>query len=292
MIVYRQRANASDWVEREIDAVLAVGRTSYQAYEFFRTADAGVCIALDGDIQSCERDEAVYHEALVHPAMLLHPNPRRVLIMGGGEGATAREVLRHAGVERVVMVDIDEEFVDLCKAHAPSWGAGAFDDPRLEVHYRDIKDYVAQDGLAPFDVVIGDLVDASDADSPGADLYGADLFRQLSGAMTPDAILATQCGPLTPAAMAGRNRVDAELRAVFAQTATVGVTVPSFFACWGFMLASSAAAFPRTADALATLVRENAQARGFTAAALDGASLAAAFHLPPHVTDAFKAHRP
>ena len=161
MIHYKQKANISDSVEREIGEIIVKGKTPFQEYLFFQSKMHGVCISLDGDIQSCESDEGIYHESLVHPAMLAHPNPQTVLIMGGGEGATAREVLRHKSVKKVVMVDIDEEFVELCKEHIPSWGADAFADERLELLYMDINVYL-KECKEKFDIVIGDLIDVDD----------------------------------------------------------------------------------------------------------------------------------
>ena len=111
--------------------------------------------------------------------MLAHENPKTVLIMGGGEGATAREVLAHKSVTKVVMVDIDEEFVQLCKTHIKSWGETAFADPRLEVLYMDINEYLASCS-EKFDIVIGDLIDVDDWDSPAAFLYGEDIQDFLS----------------------------------------------------------------------------------------------------------------
>ena len=91
-----------------------------------------------GLIQSCQIDEHVYHESLVHPALLSHPCPKSVYIGGGGEGSTAREVLRHKSVERCVMVDIDADVVTFCKDHLPE-NAAAFADPRLELIIDDAK---------------------------------------------------------------------------------------------------------------------------------------------------------
>eukprot|EP00879_Flechtneria_rotunda_P031647 GHRR01034594.1.p1 GENE.GHRR01034594.1~~GHRR01034594.1.p1 ORF type:complete len:119 (+),score=27.88 GHRR01034594.1:137-493(+) len=88
--------------------VLYSGKSKYQEVDLIDVGPFGKTLFLDGKVQSSEVDEWVYHELLVHPAMLMHPNPKTVFICGGGEGATAREVLRHKSVEKVVMVDIDQ----------------------------------------------------------------------------------------------------------------------------------------------------------------------------------------
>jgi len=237
MLNYRQNANVSDSVERRIEKIIVQGKTPYQEYLFFESKMHGVCISLDGDIQSCESDEHMYHEALVHPAMLAHPNPKRVLIMGGGEGATAREVLAHKSVEKVVMVDIDEMFVALCKEHIPSWGAEAFADERLELLYMDINEYLAN-SQEKFDVVIGDLIDVDDWDSPAAFLYGEGLYKTLKPLLNPNAIVATQGGALDTQESQNHKHIREMMGRVFKDVRSYGVIVPSFYHLWGYVIAS------------------------------------------------------
>ena len=101
----------------EVTRVVYRGRTAFQSVEIVETRPYGLALFLDGAPQSALADEFVYHEALVHPALVAHPEPRRVLIAGGGEGAALREVLRHPGVERATMVDIDGELIELAREH-------------------------------------------------------------------------------------------------------------------------------------------------------------------------------
>ena len=121
-------------------------RTQFQEVLIIQTAEYDKMLVLDGHTQSTQDDEGIYHECLVQPAMLLHPSPRRVLIIGGGEGATAREVLRHPSVESVTMVDIDGELIEACRKHLPEWHAGAFEDPRFHL--------IIGDGLAFIDLQV------------------------------------------------------------------------------------------------------------------------------------------
>jgi len=237
LIKYRQEANISDSVERDVEKILVQGKTKFQEYLFFESKMHGVCISLDGDIQSCESDEKIYHEALVHPAMLSHPNPKKVLIMGGGEGATAREILAHSGVEKVIMVDIDEEFVELCKKYIPSWGEKAFNDQRLEVLYMDINEYLAS-CEEKFDVVIGDLIDVNDWDSPAAFLYGEALYKTLKPLLNPNAIIATQGGPLDTQESHSHKYIRETMGKVFKDVRSYGTVVPSFYHLWGYVMAS------------------------------------------------------
>jgi spermidine synthase len=134
-------------------------------------------VFLDGVLQSRRSGDAPYHEALVHPSMFAHRNPKRVAIIGGGEGATLREVLKHKTVEKVVMIEIDEKMVDLSREYLPFWSdcstlagsaASCFDDPRVEVYYEDafkwfIDHYMTGGGetdnlVEPFDVIIMDVL--------------------------------------------------------------------------------------------------------------------------------------
>jgi spermidine synthase len=282
MLKYTQAANPHDDVTRGIDGVIARGKTPYQEYLFFRSKMHGVSIALDGDIQSCASDEGIYHEALVHPAMLLHPAPKQVLIMGGGEGATAREVLRHRVVEKVVMVDIDEAFVTLCRTHIPEWSEGVWDDPRLEVRYEDIHQYLRDCGET-FDVVIGDLVDVTDPDSPAAALYSGELYRGLKTRLGDNAVVATQAGPLAGGALSSHNRIRRTFGGLFSNLASLGIVVPSFYHLWGFVLASDAP-LVTAPGALLHHFGNTAGTRGLTLRATGVNALVAAFSLPQLIT--------
>ena len=276
MINYRQRANASDSVEREVESIIAKGKTAFQEYLFFNSKVHGVCIALDGDIQSCESDEGIYHEALVHPAMLAHKNPKTVLIMGGGEGATAREVLRHKSVEKVVMVDIDKEFVQLCREHIPSWGAEAFSDARLELLYMDINVYL-KECSEKFDIVIGDLIDVDDWDSPAAFLYGENLYQTLKPLLNEGAIIATQGGALDTQESANHIRIRETMQRVFGDVRSYGMIVPSFYHLWGYVIASE------DLSVIDGDIKERFRSRGLELEAIGADALSCAFSLPKQI---------
>lgn len=273
-----QTSADGEGLQHPVDAVIASGRSAYQEYLFFRSPIHGICVALDGDLQSCAADEALYHEALVHPAMLWHPAPRRVLVMGGGEGATAREVLRHPGVEQAVMVDIDAEFVALCREHLADWNHTAFSDPRLDLLCRDINAFLDEPGPG-FDVVIGDLVDATAEDSPAAELYSRELYARLRRRLNPGAVLATQAGGITVCSQAGHRRVRTSLGGAFRHTASYALTVPSFYHLWSFVLASDEPLPQPEAPPLEPF-RDRATARALQLPATGVPALAGAFTLP------------
>ena len=136
--------------------IIAYQRTPYQEMYIVDSGSYGKALILDGKWQSSTVDEFLYHEPLVQPAMILHGSPQRVLLLGGGEGATLREVLRWKTVRRAVMVDIDRDVVDACRLHLPELHLNAFDDPRAEVVIADAVEFVEQTADR-WDVIISDL---------------------------------------------------------------------------------------------------------------------------------------
>ena len=142
--------------------VIFAGKTKYQQVEVLDSEVYGRSLVLDGKTQSTELDEHIYHEALVHPAMISHPDPKTVFIGGGGEGATLREVLRHESVEKVVMLDLDDQVVDICKQYLPNHHQGSFNDSRVDLVHDDAREYL-QNTENVFDVMIMDLVDPLEA---------------------------------------------------------------------------------------------------------------------------------
>ncbi len=173
-----------------MDRVLYRARTGHQDLAIFENRLFGRVLALDGAIQTTEGDEFVYHEMLVHTPILAHGRASRVLIVGGGDGGSAREALRHPGVERVTMVEIDRTVVDLCAAYLPSLSAGAFDDPRLELVIADGAAFVEEsDGR--WDVIV---VDSTDPIGPGEVLFGERFYRGCKRRLAPGGVLVTQNG--------------------------------------------------------------------------------------------------
>ncbi|MCL0095591.1 polyamine aminopropyltransferase, partial [Dehalococcoidia bacterium] len=217
--------------------VLYSGRSKYQTVEVIETVSFGKCLILDGKIQSCEKDEFIYHEALVHPAMILHPNPETVFIAGGGEGATLREVLAHKTVKKVVMVDIDAEVIDVCKRLLPAHHQGSFDDPRVELLHLDARKYLAETE-EQFDVIIIDLSDPVEG-GPAYLLYTETFYRLLKGKLAADATFALQAGSTCLGeATQLYTAVNNTLKTAFSVVAAYEANVPSFGGPWGFSLAS------------------------------------------------------
>lgn len=217
-----------------IKDVLYYGKSQFQKVEMVETAAFGKCLILDGKIQSCEEDEFIYHEALVQPAMILHPNPQTVFIAGGGEGATLREVLSHNTVKRVVMVDIDAEVISLCKQYLPNHHQGAFDDPRVELLHMDARQYL-QETTEKFDVIIIDLPEPVEG-GPAYLLYTRKFYEMLKTRMPPDATFAVQSGATLLGITIVYLAVNNTLRSAFPISIPYEANVPSFGGPWGFTL--------------------------------------------------------
>jgi len=231
----------TEWLsshEAHIHGILELifdGRTKYQRVTIAKTGSFGLALFLDGFIQSAEYDEFIYHESLVHPAMITYGNPRKVLIIGGGEGATLREVLKYESVERVVMVDIDEELVNLCKKYLPEWHEGAFDDPRAELVFADGRKFI-EETEEKFDVIILDVTDPVKG-TPGVLLYTKEFYEKVKERLNPGGVIVTQATSLRY-----YERVFAVIHntvaSVFPIARRYKVFVPSFYSDWGFVLGS------------------------------------------------------
>jgi len=232
----------SDYISPDLTVLHSIkeriysGRSKFQSVDIINTGSFGVCLVLDGKIQSSEADEFIYHEALVHPAMLTHPRPERVFIAGGGEGATLREVLTHKTVKKAVMVDIDEEVVKLCRRFLPSWHQNAFDDPRAELHFADARKYL-EESSDKFDVIIIDLADPLEQ-GPARLLYTREFYQIVKQKLGSTGIMSVQAEPSEWGNLDNFTAIANTLRNVFSIAHPYQVHMPSFLGLWGFVSAS------------------------------------------------------
>lgn len=226
-----------DFVQmHRIRDVMCTAKTQFQSVAVVESSHFGTCLILDGKLQSSLKDEFIYHEALVHPAMLAHDSPRLVFIAGGGEGATLREVLTHRSVVAVTMVDIDKEAVDICRRFLTEWHRDAFDDPRVQLLFTDARDYLANCGQA-FDAIIIDLTDPVE-EGPSYLLYTREFYQLARNALAPDGVLSLQAGSCSHGEAETFSAVINTVRSVFAQVWPYQCHIPSFGGSWGFALAS------------------------------------------------------
>ena len=218
------------------ERVVHASRTKFQKLEIADTTSYGRALFLDDKIQSAQLDEFIYHEALVHPALVLHPQPRSVLVLGGGEGATLRETLRHRCVQRALMVDIDEEAVASCREYLPSWHEGAFESSRTQLLHADARAYLEQHDER-FDSIIVDVTDPL-AGGPSYRLFTREFYRLAADRLTDHGTLAVQAESADLNVLEAHLAIVATLRAVFPHAAAYEVHVPSFGESWGFTVAA------------------------------------------------------
>ncbi len=263
---------------------LYVGRSKYQEIEVLELCNHGKALVLDGKIQSSIRDEWIYHEALVHPAMILHPNPKRVLIIGGGEGATLREVLKH-DVEEAVMVDLDEEVIKVAREYLEEWHRGSFDDRRAKLIIMDGREFVEKENDGAYDVVILDIVDPAEG-GPALKLYTKEFYEQVKRILKEDGVMVTQA-----TATEYQTGVFAILyntvKAVFPVVRGYQTFVPSFDSSWGFVIASKREdmdPMKLTAEEVDKRLKE----RGLELKFYDGVTHVGMFHLPKYLREAME----
>jgi spermidine synthase len=173
-----------------MDALLYDSKTDVQHLQLFTNNRFGRILTLDGVVQTTEGDEFIYHEMLTHVPVLAHGNVRRVLIIGGGDGGMAREVLRHKSIESVTMVEIDAGVVEFSKSYLPSLSNGAFDDPRLNLVIADGADFMAT-ASEQFDVII---IDSTDPIGPGEVLFTESFYGHARDRLAEGGIMVTQNG--------------------------------------------------------------------------------------------------
>lgn len=246
-VLQREDGEESTWYEEEIhddlklcyalNSVLHRGTSKYQEIALIDTKHFGKALIIDGKMQSTEVDEFIYHESLIHPPLLFHPNPKTVFIMGGGEGSAAREALRHKTVQRVVMCDIDEEVVDFCRTYlSANWGAFASDKLCLVINDARAE---LEKSTEKFDVIVGDLADPMEG-GPCYQLYTKSFYQNvLKPKLHDGGIFVTQAGP---AGVLTHKEVFSSiyntLRHVFKHVKAYTAHVPSFADTWGWVMAS------------------------------------------------------
>ena len=171
----------------KVEEVLFSGKSEFQSVDVVQTKAHGKMLLNDGLIMVTERDEFAYHDMISHVPLFVHPNPKNVLVIGGGDGGTAREVLRHSNVEKCTMVEIDGMVVDACREHIPQTSC-AFENPKLNLIIGDGVEFV-RDTQEKFDVII---VDSTDPIGPAQPLFGEAFYRDVYNCLSDDGIVVSQ----------------------------------------------------------------------------------------------------
>lgn len=287
-----QREDDSDGVS--VDSVVWQEQTDLQELLVFQSQHFGLCLALDGVLQSTEHDEHIYHEFLAHVPLCLHPAPRRVLVCGGGNGAAAREALRHTSVEKIVIAEIDAAVVAMARKWLPLQ-SGALDDPRAEVRIADAAALLAAvrregnqgaplDEVGSFDVILVDGTDGGLTSGHSDRLLDTAFYRACHARLRQGGLLATQLGACIPSdegglawSEAAPSAMDRLRRAFFSDVAGYCVEVPSYGGLALFALACSTG---RLSAPGADAIQERITGRNLTLRAYSARSHAAAFQLP------------
>ena len=269
-----------DWGQRfRVTRELARVKSAFQDIAVLETASHGRILLLDGVVQITEADEFVYQEMLAHVPLLAHGAAANVLIIGAGDGGVLRRVLRHRGVRRAVMAEIDGEVIRLCKEHLPAIGGNAWDDARAEVIVGDGIDYVMRAPDACFDVII---VDSTDPIGVGEVLFTDAFYEHCARILTARGVVVNQCG--VPFMQSDELRETSARRARFFPHVTAYVAaVPTYVG--GFMTLGWSAKDASLARVTPPVLRERADAAGVlgTTRYWTPEVHAASFCLPPYI---------
>lgn len=233
---YVEESAPTEQHHHAIEEVFYAGRSEFQQVAVIKTPVFGKMLILDGDTQSSQGDEKIYHESLVHPALAGANDRSEVLILGGGEGATLRDVLRSPDVTRCTMVDIDGLVVDLSKKFLPEWADGAFEDPRARVIIGDALAFMRED-TDRYGVVISDLTEPLE-DSPSNILFNEDVFKLIKARLADDGIYVLQASTAAFHNASLHCKMARTLRRHYKHVTSFFTHVPAFDTDWAFLACS------------------------------------------------------
>lgn len=186
---FQEKYYDSSSLGMRVTRTLHSSQSEFQRLDIFETDSFGRVMTLDGKVMVTDKDEFVYHEMISHLSMCSHPNPRNVLIIGGGDCGTLSEVLRHESVEKAVLCEIDGDVIKYSREFFPKLTRG-LDDGRSEVHVCDGVEFVKKSAAESYDVVI---VDSTDPIGPGVGLFSESFYREVGRILRPDGITIAQC---------------------------------------------------------------------------------------------------
>ncbi|MEM1171851.1 MAG: spermidine synthase [Cyanobacteria bacterium P01_H01_bin.35] len=280
-LYFSEQITPWDVYKHGIDKVLVYQKTKYQEM-YIVEGLYGKALILDGKWQSCTEDEFLYHESLVHPPMIFHGSPRKILVFGGAEGATIREILRWKTVEKVVMVDIDGEVVEACKKYLPEMHQNAFEDPRLELIIDDAQNFL-DSSSETWDVIISDLTDPIES-GPSFPLFTQEYFEKIRQVLSADGSFIIQAGSISPAEMYLHVRVVKTLQTVFSYVSSFIPYSTSYGCPLGFIICSDAEFSPKLNPEKVDRLLVEKTTGGFKL--MDGISLLGMLQVPLNVRQA------
>lgn len=184
---YTEKQTKNHGITTKVKRTLYHDQSEYQKLEVLETVEFGNMLVLDGMVMTTDRDEFVYHEMITHVAMNTHPNPKHVLVVGGGDGGAIREILRYPSVERAVLAEIDVKVIEASKTYFPKIACG-FDDPRVEIQVTDGIRHI-QENKDQYDVI---LVDSTEPVGPAVGLFQKPFYEGIFEALKEDGIMVAQ----------------------------------------------------------------------------------------------------
>lgn len=259
-----------------VDKVVFEAKTEHQHLQIIDTPFMGRVMLLDGIVQTTERDEFIYHETMVHVPLFAHPNPKRVLIIGGGDGGILREVVRHKNIEHITQVEIDGSVIEMCKEYFPKHSSGAFDDPRVNIVIADGKDFVAN-CQQQFDVIIAD---STDPIGPAEVLFSQDFYAMEKHCLAAGGIMVAQNGvPF----MQGEEITNAyqRLNKLYQDVSFYVMPVPTYIG--GFMTLAWASDDASLRQQSVETIQARVEQAGFNTRYYNAAVHVAAFALPNYI---------
>jgi len=264
-----------------IDEVLFEHQTDHQHLVIFNNQRWGTVMMLDGVVQTTEKDEFIYHEMMTHVPLLSHPEPKNILIIGGGDGGILREVLKHPTVESVTQVEIDQAVIDMCVKYLPKHSAGAFDDPRVKVVIDDGVNYVTacQDR---FDVIISD---STDPIGPGESLFTSRFYQGIANCLAEDGVFVAQNG-VSFMQLDEVTTTHQRLSPCLPEVAFYSAAVPTYVG--GIMTFAWATRNPALQQVTEDTLAERQAARGIHTRYYRPAVHRASFALPAYIVDALE----
>ncbi|MCT8344596.1 MULTISPECIES: polyamine aminopropyltransferase [Photorhabdus] len=262
-----------------VDKVLYHDKTEHQDLIIFENAALGRIMALDGTVQTTERDEFIYHEMMAHVPLFAHGNTKRVLIIGGGDGGMLREVCRHQYLKSITMVEIDAGVVEFCRQYLPNHNAGAYDDPRFNLIIDDGVNFVNTTDQK-FDVIISDCTDPI---GPGEGLFTSEFYQGCQRCLNEDGIFVAQngvCFLQQDEAITSHKK----LSNYFADSGFYQAAIPTYYG--GIMTFAWASQNPALRYVDLTTLQQRFDNAGFTCRYYNPAVHVGSFALPQYLLDA------
>ena len=221
---YKETLHGSWSQSFEVTNVLYQDKTDHQDLVIFENPLFGRVLALDGVIQLTELDEYIYHEMITHIPVMTHGAVHKALVIGGGDGGTVRELLKHLGIQKIVLVELDAGVIEMSKKYLPSLSNGAFDNPKVEITIKDGFQYVSETD-EKFDLII---CDSTDPIGPGEVLFSEEFYQNCQRCLNKDGIFVSQAGVPFVQYLHSDQDPNKKLKTAFDSVTFFQATVPTY----------------------------------------------------------------